>query len=89
MRIKRAGIITWVILAALVIYGLTNLVVLRAKTSEAEAQRDALNQQMLEMSSANEKMSRALENSEDDAVMEDIARENGYVYDDEEVYITE
>lgn len=89
MRFKKPGIFTWVIIAALLIYGVTTMVVLRARIDEAESVRDSLASKVADMTAKNDEMRYALEHSGDDAVLEDIARGDGYVYNDEEVYKTE
>lgn len=89
MRFKRAGIITWIIIAALFIYGVATMVVLRSKIDEAQSIRDSLANEVANMTAKNDEMRYALEHSDDDAVLEDIARGDGYVYNEEEVYRTE
>lgn len=89
MRFKRAGIITWIIIAALFIYGVATMVVLRSKIDEAQSIRDSLANEVANMTAKNDEMRYALEHSDDDAVLEDIARGDGYVYNEEEVYKTE
>ena len=89
MRFKRAGIITWIIIAALFIYGVATMVVLRSKIDEAQSIRDSLANEVANMTAKNDEMRYALEHSDDDAVLEDIARGDGYVYNEEEIYKTE
>lgn len=89
MKLKRTGIFTKIIIIALLIYGVASLVVLRARINEAESLRDSLSSTVADMTARNDEMRYALEHSEDESVLEDIARENDYVYNDEEVYKTE
>lgn len=86
MRFKRTGIFTKLIIMLLLVYAVMSLVGLRGKIKDAEKQQTELEQQVADITAENDAMQYALDNRDDDKVMEDIARGEGYVYPDEEVY---
>lgn len=87
LKFKRAGILTKLILAVLLIYVITSLVVLRTKIQDARDAQAQLEQQALETTAVNEEMRYAIENSDDDDVIKDVARDKlGLVEPGEEVY---
>lgn len=86
MRFKRTGILTKMIIVFLLVYAVMSLVNLRGKIADAEKQQAALEQQVADITAENDAMQYALDNRDDDKVIEDIARREGYVYQDEEVY---
>lgn len=86
MRFKRTGIFTKLIIVFLLVYAVMSLVTLRGKIADAERQQAELEQQVADITAENDAMQYALDNRDDDKVIEDIARSEGYVYQDEEVY---
>lgn len=86
MRFKRTGILTKIIIIVLLIYAVTTLVMLRTRIEDAENLRSRLEDQVADITASNDEMQYALDHRDDDEVREDIARREGYVYQDEEVY---
>ena len=86
MRFKRTGFSTKLIIICLLVYAVMSLVTLQGKISDAEQQVAELEQQVADITADNDAMQYALDNKDDDEVIEDIARSEGYVYQDEEVY---
>ncbi|MBQ4381268.1 MAG: hypothetical protein II794_00855 [Oscillospiraceae bacterium] len=65
---------------------MTTLVVLRGKIEEAQSSKAALEKRKADITAMNEERQYAIDHKDDDSVIEDIARGEGYVYQDEEVY---
>lgn len=87
MRLRRAGIITKIVVLALVLYAAVTLVNLRVKTEAANQQQKVLEQQIREKELANAELEYQLEHSTDDNTIADIAREElGLVAPGEQVF---
>ena len=87
MKLKKAGIITKLVVIALLIYGLITLVVLVGKISDVNAEQDLLRQEAQELEIRNAELDYAIEHSTDDDVISDIARDElGLVEPDEQVF---
>ena len=87
MRLKRTGIFTKVIIVVLLLYAVTTLIVLRGKIETAEETLDERLKTRADLTASNDDMQYALDHSEDDEVLEDLARREGMVYQDEGVVI--
>ncbi len=87
MRFKRAGLLTKVVVAVLLVYLATSLLDLRGQIQAAQEQEDALEQQVEEQRLANQTLQEAIENSGDPETLERVAREKGYVKQGETLYI--
>ena len=74
MKLKRSGIITKIVIAALLVYAIVTLISVYAKTRAAEAENAALSGQIASTAESNEKMAYRIEHSTDDDVISDIAR---------------
>ena len=87
MRLKKASIITKIIVFALVIYAAVTLVSLNSKIHDTKAEQDALQQQINEMEVQNAEQPYKVENSDDDDVLADVARDElGLVGPGEKVF---
>ena len=86
MSFKRAGIFTKVVIIVLLVYAMVTLVRLRARIEEVTVEEQALMQQVADKTAENDKTKHAIENRDDDEVIEDVARDLGLVAQDEEVY---
>lgn len=87
MKLKKAGLITKIVLIVLAVYAAVRLVSLHSDIEKAKDIQKELDQQVEEMEIANAEMEYSLENSEDDEVIADIARDKlGMAYPDEEIY---
>ena len=87
MRGKRSGIITKIIIAVLLIYSITSLISLRAKIADAKIEKAHLLEQIEERKARNSELEYAIDNSDSDDVIEDVARDDlNMVYPDEKVY---
>ena len=87
MRFKRAGFLTKIVVLVLLIYMATSLLDLRGKIQGVEDQRDALVQQVTDQQLENQQLEDAIENSDDPDMLEQVARERGFVKQGEELYI--
>ena len=87
MQLKRAGFLTKIVILALLIYMATSLLDLRSRIQETQALRDSLAQQVTHAELSNRQLSEAIADSDDPAVMEQVARDKGYVREDEILYI--
>jgi len=87
MQLKRAGFLTKIVVLALLIYMATSLLDLRSQIQETQALRDSLAGQVTHVELENRQLSDAIAGSDDPAVMEQVARDKGYVREDEILYI--
>ena len=87
MKLKRAGLITRIIIILLLIYALITLFGLRSKMAELKAENAALEQQKTELEVQNAELEYKLEHSDDDDVISDIARDElGLVGANDQIY---
>ena len=87
MKLKKAGIITKIVVLVLIIYAVVTLITLMGKISEVHAERDAFRQQAADIEIHNAELEYAVSNSTDDDVISDIARDElGLVGPDEKVF---
>ena len=87
MQFKRAGFLTKIVVLDLLIYLATSLLDLRGQIQATESQRNALAQQVADQRLENQKLAEAIANSDDPEVLEQVARDKGYVAQGEELYI--
>lgn len=83
MRFKQAGFLTKIVVLALLIYMVTSLMDLRGQIQATQSQRDALAQQVADQRMENQELADAIENSDDPEMLERVAREKGYVKQNE------
>ena len=87
MRLKRASIFTKLVVFALLIYATATLINLRNRIETSRAEQENILQQIEEKQVSNAEMEYAIENSEDDEIIADIARDQlGYVAPGEKVF---
>ena len=87
MRFKRAGFLTKLVVLALLIYMATSLLDLRGQIQSVQEERDTLARQVADQQLENQELSQAIEHSDDPGVLEDVARDKGFVKRDEVLYI--
>ena len=87
MQLKRAGFLTKIVVLALLIYLATSLLDLRSQIRETESLRNSLAEKVNSVELDNRRLSEAIADSDDPAVMEQVARDKGYVQQDETLYI--
>ncbi len=87
MRFKRAGFLTKAVVLVLLIYLATSLLNLWGAIQGVQAERDALARQVTDQQLENQQLQQAIENSDDPAMLEQVARDKGVVKKGEELYI--
>lgn len=88
IRTKKAGLLTKVVVLALLIYMATALLNLQGQIQEAQAQRDTLSQQVAEQTQINAELAEDVANPDDPDRIADIARDKlGLVVPGEKVFI--
>ena len=87
MTFKRAGFLTKIVVLALLIYMAISLLDLRGKIQDVQAQRDVLARQVTDQQLENQKLADAIANSDDPEMLEQVARERGYVKQNETLFI--
>lgn len=87
MKLKRAGIITKVLLLAIVLYAAVRLAMVHSETKRLEAQISQLEQQTQQLTEENAALEYQIEHSEDDETKEEIARDKlGLVKPGEKIF---
>lgn len=86
MRFKRAGFLTKIVVLALLIYMATTLLELRGQIQTTQVQRDALAQQVAGQQAKNQELADAIQNKDDPETLERVAREKGYVKQNEVLF---
>ena len=87
MTFKRAGFLTKLVVLALLIYMAITLLDLRGKIQGVQAQRDSLARQVTSQQLENQKLADAIANSDDPEMLEQVARDRGYVEENETLFI--
>ena len=87
MRLKRAGLLTKLVIVVLLVYMATSLLNLRGQIQSTQEEQEALAQQVEQQQLANQELQDAIENSDDPETLERVAREKGYVKEGETLYI--
>ena len=87
MKLKRAGMLTKVIIVVLLIYFTTSLLDLEGKIQDTEQEIGALQEQIEQQKIQNQQLQLAIENSDDPETLERVAREKGYVKQGETLYV--
>ena len=87
MQFKRAGFLTKIVVLVLLIYMAITLLDLRGRIQAVQAERDALARQVTSQLLENRKLEDAIENSDDPEMLEQVARDRGYVEQGETLFI--
>ncbi len=87
MKLKKAGVVTTIVLVILLVYAAVRLVSVHMQIEAARAEQAALEEQAEAMETENAEMEYALENSGEDDVIAGIARDKlGLTFPDEQIY---
>ena len=87
MKLKKAGLITKIVVVVLVVYAAARLISIHSQIEDAKKVHDELDERAEAMETANAEMEYSLEHSEDDEVIADIARDKlGMAYPEEEIF---
>ena len=87
MTFKRAGFLTKIVVLALLIYMAISLLDLRKKIQDVQLLRDDLSRQVTDQQLENQKLADAVANSDDPEMLEQVARDRGYVEENETLFI--
>ena len=87
MTFKRAGFLTKIVVLALLIYMAISLLDLRKKIQDVQLLRDDLSRQVTDQQLENQKLADAIANSGDPEMQEQVARDRGYVEENETLFI--
>ena len=87
MTFKRAGFLTKLVVLALLIYMAITLLDLRGKIQGVQDERDDLVRQVTSQQLENQKLADAIANKDDPEMMEQVARDRGYVEENETLFI--
>lgn len=74
MKLKRASLITKIIILAVIVYAGISLVSIKLQVTEAQEKRDSLQTQVDNTLQTNTELQYAIDHSEDEETIEDIAR---------------
>jgi len=87
MKYRKVGAVTVIVIAVIIIYAVVTLSDLRGRIAQAQSERAGLEQQIADADAANAELRHSIENSEDDEVIEGIARDKlGLVMPGERVF---
>lgn len=75
MKVKKAGILTKLIIITIMVYAVVTLVTLNSKIAAAEAQKQQLQREAAEVAARNEELKYCIEHSGDAETIQKIARE--------------
>lgn len=75
MRVKKAGLLTKLVVLALLIATATSLLELNSRLQEAQAEKDELSRQVAAQTQTNADLADAIEHSDDPERIADIARD--------------
>ena len=84
---KRTGFLTMIVILALLIYMSISLLDLQGKIQDVQMQRDVLSRQVTDQRLENQKLADAIANSDDPEMLEQVARDRGYVRENEILFI--
>ena len=87
MKLKKAGILTKLLITVMVVYAVYSIVSVRANIAEAEESLTALSQQIEDAQQENARLEYEIEHREDPETIEQIAREKlGLVKPGEKIF---
>lgn len=88
VKTKKAGILTKLVVLALLVYLATTLLNLRSQIQSAQTERDTLTQQVADQNQLNAELNAAVKDSDDPDRIADAAREKlGLVEPGEKVFV--
>lgn len=87
MQVKKAGLLTKIVVLALLIYMATALLDLRGKLQDYQAEQAALSAQVAQAQQENAELAHAIEHKDDPDVLEQVAREKGFVKPGEKLFV--
>lgn len=82
-RLVRAGLLTKLVILTLLIYLVITLLNLRTQLQLSQQHLTTLTQQVAQQQLENDRLAEAVENSDDPDILDQVARDRGYVKQDE------
>jgi Septum formation initiator len=76
MKLKRAGLVTKIVILALIVYAGVTLVSLKQQAEDAQTKRDELQQLVDQAHQENAELQYDIEHSTDPEIIEDVVRDN-------------
>jgi cell division protein DivIC len=76
MKLKRAGIITKIVIFALIVYAAVTLINMRSQIDAALSTQEELKQQLAEKQATNDQLQYEIDHKGDDDTIADVARNN-------------
>lgn len=87
MKLKKAGLITKIVIIAIVVYAGISLASLKRQTDDAREKRDELQQQVDQITQENSELQYDIDHSTDPEIIEDVARNDiGLVKPGEKIF---
>ncbi len=87
MKLKRAGIITKIVIFALIVYASVTLINLRTQIDNARSEQEVLRQQVEEIETSNAELKYEIDHKDDEDTIADVARDDlGLVAPGEKVF---
>ncbi|MBQ3135642.1 MAG: septum formation initiator family protein [Oscillospiraceae bacterium] len=87
MQVKKAGLLTKIVVLALLIYLATALLDLRGQLQDARTEQDILSAQVAQTQQEIAEKQYVLENKDDPDVLEQVARDKGFVKPGEKLFV--
>ena len=87
MQLKKAGFLTKIVVLVVLIYLATSLLDLRARLQHDLGEQGNLASQVEQLEQENAQLADAIENKDDPAVLEAVARDKGFVKADEKLFV--
>ena len=87
MKFKRAGFLTKIVVLVLLVYMATSLLDLRGQIHALELQKASLSDQVTDQQVENQRLASAIDHKDDPEMLEQVAREKGFVKQNEDLYV--
>ena len=87
MQLKKAGFLTKIVVLVVLIYLATSLLDLRARLQHDLEEQGNLASQVEQLEQENTQLADAIENKDDPAVLEAVARDKGFVKAGEKLFV--
>lgn len=87
MQVKKAGFLTKIIVLVLLVYMATTLLNLRTQLQTYLAEKEDLAAQVTQIAQQNAQLSDTIQNKDDPAVLEAVARDKGFVKAGEKLFV--
>lgn len=87
MQVKKAGLLTKIVVLVLLIYMATALLDLRGQLQDYRAEQAALSDQVAQVQQENAEKQYFLDNKDNPDVLEQVARDKGFLEPDERAFV--